>query len=113
MIYSLFIGRFQPLHKGHIYIIQKALDEGKNVLIALRRTEKSETNPYNVKQRKSMIRKAFPDKKRVVVISIPDIEEVCYGRNVGWGIREIPVPEDIAAISATKIRKEQNENNSS
>ena len=36
--YALFIGRWQPFHNGHKHIIQNALDEGKNVLIACRET---------------------------------------------------------------------------
>jgi len=41
----------------------------------------------------------------VKVIVIPDIEEAVYGRKVGWGIRQIILPEEIEAISATAIRK--------
>ena len=33
MKYSLFIGRYQPFHKGHHKLIQTVLDEGKNVCI--------------------------------------------------------------------------------
>ncbi len=43
---------------------------------------------------------------RVEIIYIPDITEVCYGRKVGWGIRRIPLPEEIESISGTKIRKD-------
>jgi len=31
--YALFIGRWQPIHIGHEYIIRKKLDEGENVAI--------------------------------------------------------------------------------
>lgn len=106
MIYSLFIGRWQPLHAGHKHIIQKVLDEGKNILIAIRNTPLNEKNPFTVMQRRQMIRQAFPDRKKVRIIVIPDIEEVCYGRNVGWEIRDLSaVPEEIANISATNIRE--------
>lgn len=112
--YSLFIGRWQPLHDGHKFIIQKVLDEGKNVVIGIRNTPRSPQNPFTLQERWKMIRDAFPDKKRVKIMFMPDIEEVCFGRKVGWGIRDLSdVPEEIANISATKIRKELNENNSS
>ena len=42
--YSLFIGRWQPFHKGHKFIIDHALKQGKNVAIAIRDTEISEKN---------------------------------------------------------------------
>lgn len=105
MIYSLFIGRWQPFHDGHKKLIQTVLDEGKNVCVAIRDTEVSDKNPYSASQRMEMIQAAFP---QVKVIVIPDIEEVIYGRKVGWGIREIRLDEDTENISGTKIRQ-QNE----
>lgn len=102
--YSLFVGRWQPFHKGHKKLIQKVLDEGKNVLIACRDTAISEENPYTYKERKKKIRKEFKGNDRVKIISIPDIEEIVYGRGVGWGIREIRLDEATEQISATKIR---------
>lgn len=109
--YSLFIGRWQPFHEGHKYIIQKVLDEGKSVCIGIRNTPLSDNNPYTLTQRKILIRKIFPDKKRVKIIGLPDIEEVCYGRNVGWGMREIMVPPPIAHISGTVLREKYKEDN--
>ena len=102
MKYSLFIGRYQPLHEGHIKLIRSVLDEGKNVCVALRDTPISDTDPYTVEQRMEMFAKDLPEVK---VIVIPDIEEVCYGRNVGWGIREIRLDKETESISATKIRE--------
>lgn len=106
-IYSLFIGRWQPLHSGHKHIIQKVLDEGKNVCIAIRDTPLSNKNPFTIRARKKFIRQAFPNRYRIKIIVIPDISEVCYGRNVGWGIRDLSdVPEEIANVSATKVREQ-------
>lgn len=102
---SLFIGRWQPLHNGHIYIINKVLAEGRNVLIAVRDTPISDKNPFTVEERIKRIRETFPDEERVAIMVIEDIDQVCYGRNVGWEIREISVPQDIAEISATKTRE--------
>ena len=100
---SLFIGRFQPLHEGHINIIEKVLKEGKPVCVALMDTIKSDKNPYSVEERKQMFAKVFGNK--VKVISIPPIDEVCYGRNVGWGRRKIETTPEMEKISATNIRK--------
>ncbi|NUM25255.1 MAG: adenylyl-sulfate kinase [Candidatus Buchananbacteria bacterium] len=104
--YSMFIGRFQPLHDGHISLIRKVLDEGKQVCVALRHTPIDEKNPYSVTERKEMFRKIFGDTVKIIVI--PDIEDICYGREVGWGIREIRLDSHIEAISATAIRAAQN-----
>lgn len=105
-MYSLFIGRYQPFHDGHKKLIQKVLDEGKPVLVAVRDTPISEDNPYTAEERAEMIRSHFAGKNlhRVEVIVIPDITEVCYGRKVGWGIRRIRLDRQTEEISATKIR---------
>lgn len=110
-IYSMFIGRFQPLHEGHEKLLRSVLAEGKNVLVAIRETEVDDNNPYTVEQRISMFCKAFSSElcsKAMMVISIPDIEEVCHGRKVGWGIREIKLDVATEEISATDIRRKGN-----
>jgi len=99
---SLFIGRFQPLHEGHKKLIQKVLDGGKSVVVALRDTPINKKNPYTVKERKDMFSEAFGDKVKVIVI--PDIAEICYGRNVGYDIRRIRLDDQIEEISGTFTR---------
>lgn len=110
MKYSLFIGRWQPFHAGHRKLIQSVLDEGKDVCVAIRDTEKDDKNPFTVDERMMMIQTAFP---QVLVIKIPDIEEVVYGRDVGYGIRELRLDPETESISGTKIRKEMYEKGSS
>jgi adenylylsulfate kinase len=102
MAYSLLIGRWQPLHAGHKKLIQSVLDEGKQVCVAIRETEVSPENPYTVGERREMIRQAFP---QVMIIVIPNISEVVFGRRVGYGIREIALDKATEAISGTEIRK--------
>ena len=34
--YSMFIGRWQPWHAGHRWLIDQRLNEGKEVLLAVR-----------------------------------------------------------------------------
>jgi len=100
---SMFIGRYQPLHDGHIKLIQKVLDEGRDVVVALRDTPISPNNPFTLAERRAMFEKAFGN--RIQVVAIPDIAEVCYGRGVGWGVREIRLDAETEAISATAIRQ--------
>jgi adenylylsulfate kinase len=96
MKYNLFIGRFSPFHNGHKAIIDSFVDNGKPVCIAIRQSEEK----YTALERYQMIRAVYGD--RVKIIQIPDIEQVCIGRKVGYSIVE--VPEDIKQISGTKIR---------
>lgn len=102
-MHSLFIGRYQPLHKGHIKLIRRVLDdEEKPVVVALRDTPVDEKNPFTTSERKEMLEKEFGDKIKVVVI--PDINEVCYGRRVGYSVRKIRLDKQTEELSATKIR---------
>jgi len=100
---SLFIGRFQPLHDGHKAIIQRALDEGKRVCVALMDTTVDSSNPYTVEQRKTMITEAFGEGK-LDIVTIPPVDEVCYGRDVGYKFRRIHCDKE--HISASQIRGE-------
>lgn len=101
---SLFIGRWQPFHDGHRALIDHVLNEDKSVIIAVRDTEISESNPFTTKECVERIEYAYRDNPKVEVIVIPDISEVCYGRKVGWSVRRIRLNREIEEISATKIR---------
>jgi len=108
MKYSMFIGRWQPWHKGHRWLINQRLDENKNVLICIREVDKNDKNPYDPNEVKKNIEnqlKDLIDLGKVRVIIIPDIESVNYGRGVGYDIIEHVPPEDVGKISATDIRK--------
>jgi len=108
MKYSMFIGRWQPWHDGHRWLIDQRLNEGKNVLICVREVNKDDKNPYNPKDVKENVEKNLKDLidlQRVKVIIIPDIESINYGRGVGYEIIEHIPPEEIGKISATKIRE--------
>lgn len=102
--YSLFIGRFEPFHQGHDYIIRQALDQDKSVCIALRNTPITEWDPYTVEERREMIEEHYKDED-VVVIEIPDIESVNIGRKVGYEVIRYDAPEHVEGISATQIRE--------
>ena len=109
MKYSMFIGRWQPWHKGHRWLIDQRLNQGKNVLICIREVSLDDSNPYNPQDVKINIESELNDlieAKKVKVIIIPDIESVNYGRGVGYDIIEHVPPQNIGEISATKIRKE-------
>ena len=47
------------------------------------------------------------EKALMKLMIIPDIEAICYGREVGYAIEQIEVPKEIADISATKLREEK------
>ena len=112
MKYSMFIGRWQPLHNGHKWLIDQKLAIGIPILIAVRDIPPDEKNPFTTEQTMEMLNIVYEDKD-VSVISISDIESVNYGRGVGYEINEHVPPPDVGFISATSIRdKIIGENNS-
>ncbi len=108
MKYSMFIGRWQPWHNGHRWLIDQRLKENKNVLICIREVDRDDSNPYDPTEVKKNIENELQDlifSNRVKVIIIPDIESINYGRGVGYDIIEHIPPKKVGEISATKIRK--------
>ena len=100
---AMFVGRWQPLHNGHKWLIGEKLEKGVPVLICVRDIPPDEKNPFTTEQTIDMLEKVYKDDD-VVVMSIPDIESVNYGRGVGYGIVEHVPPQNIGFISATQIR---------
>ena len=106
--YALFIGRWQPFHQGHKYLIDEALTKGDDVCIAIRDTEISDSNPYSAEQRAEMIRRVYGD--RVEIILIPDIKSINIGRNVGYDVNFVESLPHIEKISGTNVRAGKDEN---
>jgi len=112
MKYSLFIGRWQPWHDGHRWLIDQQLNKGKNVWLAIRDVPVDENNTYTPKQVLDNLTEELIDlvqQGRVRISIIPDIESINYGRGVGYEIIEHIPPKKIKEISATKIRQQLRE----
>tara|TARA_R100000808_G_scaffold21849_1_gene47305 strand:- start:2339 stop:2731 length:393 start_codon:yes stop_codon:yes gene_type:complete len=100
---AMFIGRWQPMHNGHKWLIGQKLNKGVPTLICVRDIPPDEKNPFTTEQTVEMLEKAYEDDD-VVVMVIPDIESVNWGRGVGYETNEHKPPQDIGFISATDIR---------
>ena len=107
---AMFVGRWQPFHNGHKWLINQKLSEGKPILIAVRDIPPDEKNPFTTQQTVEMIQEVYSDQD-VEVVCIPDIESVNYGRGVGYEINEHVPPKNIGFISATGIRNNIKEGN--
>jgi|TARA_R110000737_G_scaffold33728_4_gene52012 nicotinamide mononucleotide adenylyltransferase len=107
--YSMYIGRWQPWHQGHRWLIDQRLDDGKNVLICIRDIEPDEKNPWTSKEVEANLQIELKDlikQGKVKIVIIPDIESINIGRGVGYDIIEHVPPEEIRDVSATNIRKQ-------
>lgn len=110
--YSMFIGRWQPWHAGHRWLIDQRLKEGKRVLLAIRDVEPDEKNPWTSQEVLFNLSSELLDLVQegvLKIIIIPDIESINIGRGVGYDIIEHIPPEDIRDISATSIRNKMKE----
>ena len=107
--FALFIGRWQPFHEGHQWLIDQKLKHGKRVCIAIRDVPQDDKNWWSSEEIQEMLEERFLDEiYRVIirVIIIPDIESVNIGRGIGYDIIEHIPPQEVHDISATKIRAE-------
>lgn len=107
--YALFIGRWQPWHDGHQWLIDQQLNKGNNVCIAIRDVPLDDKNWWSASDIADSLVARF-DKEintgKIKVIIIPDIDSINIGRGVGYDIIEHVPSEEVAAISATKIREQ-------
>jgi nicotinamide-nucleotide adenylyltransferase len=76
---SLFIGRFQPIHNGHIHTIKQILAKNEDIIIVIGSSQYSHTpdNPFTGGERVMLIRRALIDEKlpldRITVVPLSDI----------------------------------------
>jgi len=107
--WAMFIGRWQPWHTGHRWLIDQALEEGKNVLLCIRDVPTDEKNPWTAQEILMNLSNELKDlleEGRLHIMKIPDIESINIGRGVGYDVIEHVPPQDVAEISATKIREQ-------
>jgi cytidyltransferase-like protein len=107
--YAMFIGRWQPWHAGHRWLIDQQLEKGKKVLLAIRDVTPDEKNPWLAQDVLMNLSKELGDliiAGKIKIIIIPDIESINFGRGVGYDIVEHVPPQEIHDISATKIREQ-------
>jgi cytidyltransferase-like protein len=107
--YAMFIGRWQPWHFGHRWLIDQALNEGKKVLLCVRDVVPDEKNPWSAYQIMMNLEEQLKDlieEGKVRPMIIPDIESINIGRGIGYDVIEHVPPQEIHDISATKIREQ-------
>ncbi len=104
---SIFIGRFQPFHKGHKNLFLNALKKsGQVAILVMDSYNVNKKNPFKFNfVKKKIIKELKNYKNKFIIIKIPVVKEVVYGRAVGYKIRKVKLTKKIEKISATRIRK--------
>jgi hypothetical protein len=103
------LGRYQPWHLGHRKLFEEAINRVGQVCIMIRDVQGwNRSNPFSFDQVKDFIRKDLDTlyQGQYEIILVPNITQILYGRDVGYSIDKVELPEEIQKISATKIRKE-------
>ena len=119
------LGRWQPWHSGHTELFKRALAETGQVCIQIRsvpqdtdasggRTMTQDDNPFDVNEVKKNIRVAlfkegFEYGEEYIIMEVPNIVDISYGRGVGYTLTEHDLGATIHNISATKIRAQMRE----
>ncbi len=131
---SLFVGRFQPLHLGHVAAIEYALSKSDRLVIAVGSSEKSYEirNPFTAGERIEMLYSVLLSKNltsRVITITVPDVENhllwvplvkslapsftrvfsndpltILLFRNAGIAVEEVPLYRR-EELMATEVRR--------
>ena len=104
---ALFIGRYQRFHAGHQRLIEEGLERIGQVCVAVRDTQHTDAkNPLSFFDVSRRIEAALrPHAGRFVIVPLPNISHVFYGRDVGSVVERIELDEATGAISATETRK--------
>lgn len=116
------LGRWQPWHDGHTELFKRALAETGQVCIMIRdvggivgedagggRTAFQDDNPFNYDTvveniKEGLAEHDFTYNEEYVIMRVPNIVDISYGRGVGYTFTQHDLGENIHNISATKIR---------
>jgi adenylylsulfate kinase len=103
---TLMLGRYQPWHEGHHALYSKAKERTQQVMLGVRNTKgTSEKDPLSFEQVKGYI-DADEAMAGAMVVNMPNITNIVYGRDVGYKIEQVDLGADIHAISATEKRRQ-------
>jgi len=118
------LGRWQPWHDGHSELFKRAHAITGQVCIMIRtvpedaeaneRVPGQNDNPFDVNEVSARMsielsKQGFISGKDYVIIIVPNIVDISYGRGVGYTFTEHDLGKEIHDISATKIRQQMRE----
>ena len=118
------LGRWQPWHDGHTELFRRCHAMTGQVAIMIRQVpEKREANsrvpgqddnPFDIETVKENIidglaQKGFTFDEDFVIMVVPNIVDISYGRGVGYTFTEHDLGKEVHSISATQIRAKMRE----
>ena len=121
------LGRWQPWHQGHQELFKRIYTITGQVCIQIRdvggivgedagagRTATQDDNPFDYERVfdnivMGLAQDGFTYGNEYVIMRVPNIVDISYGRGVGYTFTEHDLGEKIHDISAPKIRAEMRE----
>ena len=94
---AIYIGRFEPVHNGHMALLQRALDSAQQVIVVVGSAwqARSPKNPFTWQEREVMLRGALSDtdSSRVRVLPMRDYyNEAVWVQAVRQGVTRMATP---------------------
>jgi adenylylsulfate kinase len=104
---ALFVGRYQPFHDGHRSLIVEGIKRVGQACIAVRNTQGvDDKNPFDFEYVRARIEHGLRELEgRFIVVPLPNITNIFYGRDVGYTIERIELDAATEGVSATELRK--------
>ncbi len=102
------LGRWQPWHKGHRALFERAVAKTGQVVVQIRDCQGwNGSNPFAAEQVKDFIRRDLDPlyQGQYEIQLVPNVVNITYGRDVGYKIEQEVFDDATHSISATKIRK--------
>ena len=118
------LGRWQPWHEGHTKLFKRCFDMAGQVAIMIRmvpekreansRVPGQDDNPFDIDTvmeniRVGLKKEGFTEGEEYVIIIVPNIVDISYGRGVGYTFTEHDLGKETHNISATNIRAKMRE----
>ena len=111
------LGRWQPWHDGHTELFRRCHAITGQVVIMVRDVqgasggEGQDDNPFDLDTvvldvSTKLLEKGFTINEDYIIIRVPNIVDISYGRGVGYTFTEHDLGKEIHNISATKIREQ-------
>ena len=96
------LGRYQPWHDGHTELFKRAHSKTGQVAIMIRDTGEEYHDRDDLVDK--LFREGFVYNHDYIIMDVPNIVNITYGRDVGYKIEQEHFDEEIENISATDIR---------
>lgn len=95
---AIYIGRFEPVHSGHLALLRQALASAPRVIVVVGSARQARTprNPFTAAEREAMLREPLPeaDRARLQVLAVRDhYDEAAWAHAVRCGVAALSGPE--------------------